>query len=162
MTSHDYHMIKSFEGFALFKCGNKKEDAEDLIQDVFVRILCNKKFDQMQEIEKRKYVVWLIKNESVDIHRDRNMQKRKGVNISLFYENGAMICGPKINPEIFARMELKEVLQKAKGDKFCESLLLLVEGYKNREISKITGKSINTILGRCRYARKYLRKEMKE
>lgn len=157
MTSADYDMIKSFDGFALFKCGNKKEDAEDLMQDVFLRILCNKNFDQMEETVKKKYVVWLIKNKSMDLHRSRNMQKRKGINISLFHQNGMMVCGPKTNPEAYAKIELKEVLQNARGNKMCESLMLLAAGYKNREIAKITGKGINTVLGRCRYGRKFLR-----
>ena len=156
MTLQDYDMIKSFQGLANFYC-KIKEDAEDVMQDVFLKVLRNESFDQMQEIEKRKYVVWLIKNICIDRHRNRNLQKRKGVTIGLFYSNGMMVCGPKIDPEVYGKIELKEVLQKAKGNKMCESLMLYAAGYKNREISKITGKSINTILGRCRYAREYLK-----
>lgn len=156
MTREDYDMIQSFKGIALYHC-RIREDAEDIMQDVFLKILRNERFDEMEEIEKRKYVVWLIKNKCFDLLRGRNIPKRKGINISLFYENGTMVLGPKANPEVYGKMELKEVLQKAKGDKMCESLMLFVAGYKNREIAKITDKSINTVLGRCRYARQYLR-----
>lgn len=158
MTRSDYDMIQSFQGIAFYHC-HIKEDAEDVMQDVFLKVLRNEMFDQMQEIEKRKYVVWLIKNKCLDQHRSRNIPKRKGINVNLFYENGAIVYGPKTNPDVYGRMELKEVLQKAKENKICESLMLLVAGYKNREIAKVTGKSINSVLGRCRLARKYLREE---
>jgi len=87
--------------------------------------------------------------------RYRNRSKRKGT-VGLFYENGTMVYDAKIKPNVYAKIELKEVLQKAKGHPDCETLSLYVHGYKNIEIAKMKGQELNAVLQQCYRARKYL------
>ena len=88
--------------FALAKCGNV-EDAEDLIQDLLLKIILNSsKIETLNRKEKRNYIMRAIHNEYVDMIRYRNRSKR------IMCKN----LPSKTNPEAYAKIELKELRKK--------------------------------------------------
>ena len=132
--------------FALSKCGNV-EDAEDLIQDLLVKIISNSKIESLNRKEKRNYIMRAIHNEYVDMVRYRNRSKR------IMCKN----LPSKTNPDAYAKIELKELRKKAEGNIACQTFFIVESGYTNKEVAEMTGERLATILSRCYRARKYLR-----
>lgn len=146
MTIQDYNLISRLKGIAIKRC-EIREDAEDIMQDVFLRILLRPDFENMTGNEKERFVVCLIRNRCTDYYR---MKKHRGYAVDLSK------VSLKLKPEVYGKMELKQVLKKAAGRLMCETLFLVVSGYKNIEVAAMTGQKINTVLARCRYARRFL------
>lgn len=147
MTNEDYKLISGLKGIAI-KRFKIVEDVEDIMQDVFLRILLRKDFESMSVNEKERFAVCLIKNRCTDFYR---IKKHWGIKVD------PDEIKLKVKPEAYSKIELKEVLNRASNYQLCETLLLTAAGYKNIEVAAMTGQKLNTVLGRCRYARKYLR-----
>ena len=142
-----YHIAYEFTWFALQKCGNV-EDAEDLIQEVAINAFLNSaKIKNLNQKEKRNYIMRTIHNEYVDMVRYRNRTKR------IMCKN----LPSKTNPEAYAKIELKELRKKAEGNIACQTFFIVESGYTNKEVAEMTGERLATILSRCYRARKYLR-----
>jgi len=146
MTAETCHIAYELKWFAVSKCGNV-EDAEDIIQNLLIKILLNNKIETLSKKEKRNYIMTAIHNEYVSMVRYRNRSKR-------------IVCKDlpsKSNAEAYAKIELKELREKAAGNTCCDTLFLYAAGYKNIEIAEMTGEKLTTILSRCYRARKFLR-----
>lgn len=150
MKRETYNYIFSFLGVAILRM-KVREDAEDLLQDVAIKIWqCIEWFEALPEEEKRAIILTSIHNRHVDMKRRKKAIRRTP---------DFTFMDKVTEPDIFAKMELKDVLKKAQERPLiCRSLLLWVEGYSLKEIYKIEKlKNINTAIGRCGYARKFLR-----
>jgi len=141
------------------------EDAEDLLQDVFYQTLRGLSVtDPIDNIMGWLYTV--ARNRITDWYR-----KKKLIQLPVeVLENTSvheMVSDAGIHPE-------KAFLQNILSDAIVESIDMLpedqrfvflmqeVEGLTFREISGITGESINTLISRKRYAVQFLRKQLKE
>jgi len=147
MTTETCKMIYDLTWFAHAKCGNR-EDAKDLIQDLLLKILLHDgKIDNLYAKEKRNYIMRAITNEHLSKMRYKCASKR----------NMCSDIPGKTNAEVYSRLELKELKEKAKGHQFCETLFLYAAGYKNIEIAEMKGQKLTTVLSQCFRARKFLR-----
>ena len=152
MTREDTNMIYSFKSYATKIC-NDSHNAEDLIQNIFLKILTNpEKFDSLQTHEKRQYVLMSIHNQVIDRHR---ILKAKGrVRYYLPVEESQAA----IKPDVYGKLALKEVMKKGKTYKHFPTLMLQVYGYNSYEIADMTHTNLMTVLGRFRYTRTFLNK----
>lgn len=136
--------LKSVYNYALRMAGNKDE-AEDITQEVFVKIWKNLgKFNP--EKNSKSWIFTITRNTAVDW-----LRKRKNILFSekeeYFKETVADI--EPLPDEIFARKELgkelEEAMQKIRPD-FREIILLhYTEELTFEEIAEITGKPLNTV-----------------
>lgn len=93
------HIVQSYAGFVFNACLNqvpKKEDAEDLTQEVFIAA-----HQGLTDFQKRsKISTWLyaiILNKCNEFHRKNNRLKRKGYEQSLDDENISWSTHPSVN-----------------------------------------------------------------
>lgn len=150
MKPEIYYMIQGLLNFTTVYCGNRT-DAEDILQDITLKIIKKIEwFETLCENDQCRYLTQCVKNKVADRSKRNKAAKRNP------YFHGKPILS--VQPVVFVKMELEEVIQKMSERKnICDPLLLYTYGYTFKEISAMTGESINTILGRCRYAREFLR-----
>lgn len=151
MTNETINIVNSLRWLAYEKC--KGVDVDDFMQDIFLRLLESENFDDIKNnYEKKKYISACIRNMSIDRNRKKTRKGRPEF-FNPFFDWSATVP-----PSVYSKIELKEVMEKAqKREDICQSLMMYAEGYKNWEIAEILGSTTNTILGRCRYARNFLR-----
>jgi RNA polymerase sigma-70 factor (ECF subfamily) len=152
-----YNFAYSFSGDA--------EAAEDITQDAFVKVWRNiKRFDQ-----NKKFKTWIFeiaKNTSIDFNR-----KRKTIPFSRFENDGGenkfienLIDFSPLPLEIFELKEWKNKINGAIGklsEKYKEIMILRYEDQMTfREISELTGESINTVKSRYRRGLSQLKKSL--
>lgn len=150
MTTEDTKLIYSCTDYA-FKVSGDWNDAEDFIQNIFVRILTNpEKFESLNKVEKMQYVFQAIHNQVKDKHRRAVSKGKVKYHIPIEDANKA------INPDVYAKMQLKEVMKKGQKNSHFPLLMLHVNGYSCYEIAHEKNISVNTVVGKFRYARKFL------
>lgn len=150
MTPEDIKLIYSCTGYA-FVLSQSKHDAEDMIQTILLRILTNPvKFESLNQVEKNKYIVTAIQNQI----KDKRRHAKGKVNYSVPID----ITNAAIMPDVYAKIQLKEVMENGRPHEHFKTLMMNVHGYKCYEIAREKNMSINTVLGRCRYARKFLKR----
>lgn len=149
LAKEDIEMIRSLRTYAY-----NYDDCDDMLQDIYLKILNNlSKFNSLTTAEKKNYAIRAIRNWGIDKNR-RDVRKGRArylVEID-FVEKG-------ISPDVYAKIELKEVMKKGHGNENCARLMLNMEGFNCYEIAKIKGvKSHKTILTNFYNARKFLNK----
>jgi DNA-directed RNA polymerase specialized sigma24 family protein len=149
-TTKIFEFVNGHLWFAI-KTANCYQDAQDVIQDVAIRIFDRAEwFASLPEREKKNYVMYSIKNRVIDLFR---MRKRRYRYTDLF-EDAAVT-----RPEVYAKLDLEDVIKKGNERPLIfDTLMLQAEGYKVKEIADAQGHNVNTVLGRCRYAREYLKR----
>lgn len=159
MTKADYDIVNSFSYIA-DKWFSVKEDAEDVMQEVFLSILKNyASFEKLSENGKKNYTVRSIHNRVIDLHRRRTSYDEPVHKEEIkYYMEFSNVRSLQTEPDVYAKMELDEVLEKGKGNRMCDTLFMFAIGYKNNEIAQLKNQSLTTTLGQCRYARNFLRK----
>jgi RNA polymerase sigma factor (sigma-70 family) len=144
------------------------EDAEDILQDVFLQTL--ESISVTKPVEN--IVGWLFmaaKNKIIDSYRKKRLpvvsaqQEAETPGMSL--EN--MLSELRFNPEheFYRNLlieELTNCLDELPEAQRMVFLWNVVEGRPFKEISRMTGDSINTLLSRKRYAIQYLRSRLKD
>ena len=147
-------------------------DAEDILQDVFYQLI--ETYRLMKPIEE--VTAWLFtvaRNKITDRFRKK---KPESLEKQLLYnkeEEGKMLNladilpGQNDSPETkMLRTAVMEELEEALGELPEEQrevfMLHEIDGKSFKEISEITGASINTLLSRKRYAVLFLRESLKE
>ncbi len=149
MTTADINLIYGFKNYAAKICGDW-HDAEDFIQTIFLRILINpEKFESLNAREKGSYILTAIHNQVKDRHKKFITKGRTHVPIS------ESIAVP---PEAYGKIEFKEVMTNGARHQHFNILLANVYGYNSNEISNKEKIPLNTVLGRYRYVRKFLKK----
>lgn len=135
---------------------------EDIMQNVVIGIINNEKtFDQLTGDDRKKYIVSCIMNRRRDIARKSAAQKRRGIKLYPVHcreEDFGYEPAIAVHPDVYAKIGLREVLQKGHKHQFFSWLKMYAEGYTNNEIAAFTKSNINTTLGRVRYARNFLKK----
>lgn len=145
--------------FLLRKKCNSDDDIKDILQDATLKLLQNGNIENLAGDEKRKYINRCIMNSYADFVRKKKAQKRGcGVILISESENLHELNNRFTKPDVFSKIELKEVMEKARQHRSFDTLRLFAEGYSNKEIAAMTGANINTVLGRCRYVRLFLKK----
>jgi RNA polymerase sigma factor (sigma-70 family) len=146
-------------------------DAEDILQDVFSQLFVG--FEQIKSIES--VTGWLFKtamNRIIDLKRKKKpdlLQDKKVINYHSDEDSPLML--EEIVPSLNSSPE-DEIMRKVIWEQIEETLDELPEAQREvfilhefedrsfKEISSITGESINTLLSRKRYAILYLREKL--
>lgn len=154
--------LKPVYGLAYKYVGNPQE-AEDITQEVFVKIWKNlKKFDKQKNF--KNWIFSIAKNTAIDF-----LKKKKAMQFSDFEnEKGknilteTIIDSSLLPTELLARKDMLGMLMKAMNKllpKYRKVLLLRHnDDLTFREISQITGESLNTVKSRHRRALVMLKK----
>lgn len=144
------------------------EDAEDLLQDVFYSTLQGMSVTQPIE----NIVSWLYRsaqNKIIDWYR-----KKKLPTVSIHREEESVTASLddvlselRFNPEhaFYRNILIEEIAESLDELPEAQRLVFIwnvIEGRTLKEISEMTGSSINTILSRKRYAMQFLRQRLKE
>lgn len=169
MTNEEINIVNSMRVVIIRSIRYKRSiDWEDVMQNLFLKILNNyKKFGALAtEYEKKKYVFRACKNLLIDMHRRREIQYRKGSITTLFLKDGdeksypALHLSENVAERLELKEELNEVLETLQKFPFPNELILNVRGWKAREIAASSNQSVNTVLGRIRYARTFLKENL--
>lgn len=144
-------------------------DVEDILQDVFYQLLASASVTEPIE----KLTSWLLtvaRNRIIDWYRRKKTTSLQSAAPGT--EEGPVtleeiLFDPAQNvDELFARSVVWEELSAALEDLPEQQREVFVmhelEGRSFREISEVTGESINTLLSRKRYAVLYLRERLRE
>lgn len=152
MDLEDINMVQSLSYYAKVRC-KIKEEAEDVMQDVFLRLLLNPKFETLEKDEKKNYTIQIIKNRIIDLRRSEQRRKNNGWRMEVFE-----YVEPEIKAGVISKLALKEVMEEGKKHECFGTLKMNMEGYTCHEIADILGVSFNTVLGHFRYARKFIKR----
>lgn len=135
-------------------------DAEDVLQETFVRAIRGlASYREQQHF--RAWIFRIARNEAVTLIRKRS---RVTVQEDPYRDSGACEADSSALPvEVMEKREVVERLRLAVGQ-LPEAerevvLLRLKSGVSFKEIAKITGASLNTVLGRMHNAKKRLKRE---
>ena len=163
---------KGVFGFILRMVGGNVQVAEDLLQDVFIKVVEHKmNFDR-----NKKFTSWLYRlarNHVIDHIRKEKYRNHIPLDKELGNEPGSNITHLELVKSNDPNQEDKLIRQEVKGqvytklnqlkDEYREVFILReIEGLKFDEISEITDSNINTVKSRHRYAFKELRKKLIE
>ena len=120
-------------------------DAEDVVQDVFIRLMKEKEFENEQHMRS-----WLIR---VTINRCKDLNK------SLWYKKSEPFTG-EIGVFTDEEKNVLEEVMKLSNDYRNVIYLYYFEGYKISEIAKILNKKDNTVSSQLTRARKKLKNSL--
>jgi len=151
-----------------------REDAEDILQDVFFQLTDN--YDVAEPIERvTSWLYRVARNKIIDWYRKRSSRGTVETGRAGPTDAGELaplnleeiLFDPAQNPdEIYARSLVWPALADALEDLPEEQrevfALHELEGRSFKEIEEITGEPLNTLLSRKRYAVLYLRERLKE
>ena len=142
-----------------------KEDAEDILQDVFYHTLQGVSVtDQIDNLLGWLYVA--ARNRIIDWYRKKRLHTCPLEDIEK-YSTKDLIADCGLHPEkTYYRNLIAEALAESVEALPEEQRMVFVlqelEGMTFKEIAEMTGVSINTFISRKRYAVQYLRKQLKE
>ncbi len=153
----------------LYNMTSNKEDAEDLIQDVFV-----KAYDALQRFKgDSSFYTWVYRiavNRAINYVKRRN--KRAGLSLDdmdggVERDKAYVELSSKESPFRDATLselqeKLNEALQKLSDKHRAVVVLHDIEGVPHEEISKMLGVSSGTVRSRLFYARQLLQSELAE
>ncbi len=139
--------------------------ADDIYQDLFIKV--SQSLKKGKYVDNGKFMSWVLRiahNQIIDHYRV--LKQRKGISIE---EQGSSIEGDQVSPEI--SIEDKMIAEQVQIDvrRLVDSLpmeqreVVIMRHYLDmsfKDIAEQTGVSINTALGRMRYALINLRKMM--
>lgn len=171
MTNEEIDIINSMRWKVARSIRYKRHiDVQDVMQDLFVKLIKN--YDKFGSLatgtEKKNYAFWACENLLIDMHRRREVQLSRAKITSFFTKSGDEKSYPALHTEenksirrvLELKEEVEEVFETLKTFSHPNELLLTVDGYMAREIAASQNISINTVLGRIRYARKFLNKKL--
>lgn len=143
-----------------------KDIAEDIFQDTFIKVIRTLKKGSYNE--EGKFLPWVMRishNLIIDhFRRNKRMPKfESSGDFSIF----SVLSDPGLNVEKRLikdqiEMEVQELIQKLPQDQLEVLVMRMYKDMSFKEISERTGVSINTALGRMRYALINLRKLIDE
>lgn len=146
----------------IFMIVKNKEIAEDIYQDTMMKIVDYLKSGKYNE--EGKFLPWLLmiaKNKSIDYFRSK--KRKYTIQENDVFDIFSNVSTKELRPD--QEMESKETSEMVKSliaelpEKQREVLIMRhYSGLSFKEISEITGTSVNTALGRMRYALIKLRK----
>lgn len=147
---------------------SSEEDAEDILQDVFFNTIENVSVTQSIEniagwlytVARNKIVDWYRKKRAPAV---RHQAEPETAGSSL----DDLLAELRFNPEhaYYRNLiieELTESLDELPTEQRDVFIWNVIEGRTFRDISEMTGESVNTLLSRKRYAVQFLRQRLKE
>jgi RNA polymerase sigma factor (sigma-70 family) len=145
-----------------------REDAEDILQDVFYQFISYANIELIERIDG-----WLFKaakNKIIDNSRKKRAESFTERVREYFEEEEDLsiedfLPSIGLTPEdLFLGDEFNEKFQEAlnelPGEQRDVFLMTEIDGYSFKEISELTGLAVNTLLSRKHYAVKYLKKKL--
>lgn len=154
------HQAKIY-GFIYSKVSDR-DVADDIFQDTFIKVIRTLKTKSYNE--EGKFLPWVMRiahNLSVDYFRNNKKMpiQRDTEEFSLF--SVIQDTNPNIENQIIGLQienDLKRLVEELPADQKEVLVMRIYQDLSFKEISEITGVSINTALGRMRYALMNLRK----
>lgn len=141
---------------------SKKNDAEDLLHDVFLSAILN--FNTLESINNvSSWLFTVAKNKIIDAFRKKkNISEAdyaKEVNLEeLIEDSNISIEDEYTKGWVLEQVELAiDQLPDNQKEVF---ILHEIKGYSYKKINEMTGVSVNTLLSRKRYAVQFLKKEL--
>jgi RNA polymerase sigma factor (sigma-70 family) len=116
------------------------EDAKDLIQDMFLKILNNKSFEYNNKDKARGYMMIALRHLNMDRSRHESMARSKQ---SDYYRD----TKNSIHPDILSRLEFSDARTVINGlpDRYKTFIALYLEGYSYKDICKICKVKMGTL-----------------
>ena len=146
----------SIHSYIYFMVRNK-ELAEDIFQETFVKVIMTIK--QGRYTENGKFKAWITRiahNLVIDgIRQERNENTISNDEVEVDLFNNMKLCDGTVEDNLVRRQVLSDVKKLVRHLPDNQREVLEMRYYRNlsfKEIADITGVSINTALGRMRYA----------
>ena len=152
----------------------EKEDAEDILQDVFYQLVESVRIEEPIE-QLSAWLFTVARNKTADLFRKKKLEPiSKLVNVSYDEEEQIKTLNfaefypdPSDGPEaMYARRiivsELEEAIDELPEEQREVFVMHEIEDKSFKEISEFTGESVNTLISRKHYAVLYLRKRLRE
>ena len=146
----------SIHSYIYFMVRNK-ELAEDIFQETFVKVIMTIK--QGRYTENGKFKAWITRiahNLIIDgIRQERNENTISNDEVEVDLLNNMKLCDGTVEDNLVRRQVLSDVKKLVRHLPDNQREVLEMRYYRNlsfKEIADITGVSINTALGRMRYA----------
>lgn len=146
---------------------HNKDLAEDIFQETFVKVIMTIK--QNRYTESGKFKAWIMRiahNLIIDNYRQERIENtisNDEVEVDLF--NNMKLCDDSIEDHMVRQQALKDVRKLVEFLPDNQREVLVMRYYQDlsfKEIADITGVSINTALGRMRYALLNMRRMAEE
>jgi RNA polymerase sigma-70 factor (ECF subfamily) len=143
-----------------YKILNNVYDSEDAVHQAFLRIANN--FEKISEIDcpkTRAYIVIIVKNVSIDIYRKNKRKSNNNISIDTKVDNMVQ------DDNFFNEVNYKSLVSKicCLPNTYKDVLYLkYVNGYNNKEISKLLNISQNAVYKRIQRAKSLLYELLKE
>lgn len=150
-----YYKMLCIQAFFLLK---NESEAEDLVQDIFIKFWQDRKFDAVQQ-SLASYLGVSVKNRALNIIKKRGRDEQKEKDYTM--QAGTI---EQMNP-----LEIKELADKVgaaveKLPEQCRQIfeLVFVDGKKYQEAADLTGVSINTVKTQLKRAFSKLRENLRD
>jgi RNA polymerase sigma factor (sigma-70 family) len=141
----------------------KQHLAEDLFQDTFVKVV--RSLNKGKYVENGKFISWVMRiarNLIIDhFRKEKNMSTTASGDTKVDVFNSAKLCDENVEDLMIQDQILSEVrflIDELPDDQREVVLMRLYQDLSFKEIADLTGVSINTALGRMRYALINMRK----
>ena len=145
-----------------------KEDAEDILQDVFYQFISYANIELIEKLDS--WLFKVAKNKIIDKSRKKRTESfteqiQEGFEEEEVFSIEDFLPSIGLTPEdLFLRDEFNEKFEAAVNELPAEQrdvfLMTEIDGYSFREISGLTGLTVNTLLSRKHYAVKQLKKKL--
>ena len=145
---------------------HNQEVAEDLFQDIFIKVINTLRSGNYKE--EGKFIHWLMRiarNMTIDYFRANQRMPIMESNDEFNIFNFLQVLDPSIEDKIILNQTYNEISDLVNELPEPQKEVLKMRFYDNlsfKDIAEITGVSINTALGRMRYALTNLRKSLHE
>jgi len=144
-----------------------RDIADDIFQDTFIKVIKNLK-SKTSYNEEGKFLSWVMRiahNLVVDYFRDNKKMPMLRSNdeysvFSVIFDSSPNIEDKMLNYHI--EKDLQKVIDTLPNDQKEVLIMRYYQNYSFKEISELTGVSVNTALGRMRYAITNMRKTIEK
>ncbi len=141
--------------------------AEDIFQETFIKVI--KSLNRGNYRDNGKFLPWVLRiahNLTIDhFRREKQMKIVPGLMETPAFANSRNLAeksSEDIISELNSNVEMRQLLQNLPEDQRQVVIMRFNLGLSFKEIANLTDVSINTALGRMRYAIINIRKQMKE
>jgi RNA polymerase sigma-70 factor (ECF subfamily) len=150
LVRHESVMLKYAYSFNL-----KRDDAQDLVQDTYVKALQNR--DKYVDNEKlRSWVLAIMRNTFVDSYRRASIQKKISDHSNESVLMSTITTAGSDNPDsVLSALEISDYVDRLQ-DKLRMPFKMYVDGFKYSEISEKLSLKIGTVKSRIFLSRRYL------
>ena len=146
---------------------HNKDLAEDIFQETFVKVIMTIK--QNRYTESGKFKAWIMRiahNLIIDNYRQERIENTiSNDEVEVYLFNNMKLCDDSIEDHMVRQQALKDVRKLVEFLPENQREVLVMRYYQDlsfKEIADITGVSINTALGRMRYALLNMRRMAEE